>query len=255
MRLIPAMVSLGVLLCAISAWAPAHSMNGSPPEQGDAVVTVDQVLEHHLRAIGGAAAFDKIDSRVMKGTYALPTKGYSTRVEVYAKAPNKYAFYMSGAGSTAARGFNGSLGWSRNYAEEGLRVLTGEELKADQREADFYRERNLRALYPTMTLKGKQQIEGHEAYAVQATSSDGSSETLYFDVATGLIVRRDLPVYFSLRNVEVYFDNYKVVDGIMLPFVVRIVRKTAPFMTVFAFDTIKHNVKVSDAKFEKPKTP
>ena len=171
----------------------------------------------------------------MKGTYALPTKGYSTTIEVYAKAPNKYAFYMTGKDNTAARGFNGTLGWSRNYAEEGLRVLAGAELSADQHEADFYWERDLPKRYSAMTLKGEQQIEGHDAYMIEATSSDGSSETIYFDVQTGLIVRRDLSLYFSLHNVEVYFDSYKEVDGVKLPFTIRIVRPTAPFMTVFAF--------------------
>jgi len=250
MKLIPATILLGLI---IFTSVPNQSMNGRLREQDVFDVTVEQILEQHLRAIGGPAAFDKLTSRIMKGTYALPTKGYSTTIEVYAKAPNKYALYMTGKDNTAARGFNGTLGWSRNYSEEGLRVLTGAELSADQREADFYRERDLRKLYSAITLKAKTQIEGHDAYMIEATASDDSSETIYFDTQTGLIVRRDLPLYFSLHNVEVYFDNYKEVDGIKLPFTVRIVRPTAPFMTVFAFKEITHNVKIDDAKFEKPR--
>ena len=249
MKFLALPILLGAIICALTA---SQYMNVRPPEQDEAPISVDQILNQHLQAIGGKAAFDKLKSRVMKGTYALPTKGYSTTVEVYAKAPNKYAFYMTGEGNTAARGFNGELGWSRNYAEEGLRTLAGAELLSDQREADFYREINLRQLYPTLNLKGKQKVGGRDVLVIEASTADANFETLYFDAQTSLLVRRDVPLYYSLRNVEVYFDNYKQVDGVKLPFTIRIVRPTAPFMTIFAFEQIKHNVKIDDTKFEKP---
>src|SRR5215813_10592858 len=128
MRLLALSILLGAITCALT---PSRYLNVRPPEPDETGISVDQILKQHLQAIGGKAAFDKLKSRVMKGTYALPTKGYSTTVEVYAKPPNKYAFYMTGPSNTAARGFNGALGWSRNYAEEGLRTLTGAELLSD----------------------------------------------------------------------------------------------------------------------------
>jgi len=246
-------LALPILLGAIiSALTPSQYVKVRSPEPDEAVISVDQILNQHLHAIGGQAAFDKLKSRVMKGTYALPTKGYSTTVEVYAKAPNKYAFYMTGEGNTAARGFNGAQGWSRNYAEEGLRTLTGAELLSDQREADFYREINLRQLYSTLNLKGERKVDGRDVLVIEASTADGNRETLYFDTRTSLLVRRDVPLYYSLRNVEVYYDSYRQVDGVQLPFTIRIVRPTAPFMTIFAFEQIRHNVKIDDTKFEKP---
>lgn len=246
MRRLAQTILPGLFICASVAGQSANSVAETRS------ATTDAVIQQYLQALGGRAAFEKLKSRSMKGTYSLPTKNYSTPLEIYQKAPDKYAFYMTGKDNTAARGYDGGLGWSRNYSEEGLRILDGAELAADRREADFYKEIDIRKLYPVMKLKDKQTIDGHELNVIDAAAADGTRDLLYFDAQTGLLVRRDTQIFFSLNNVEVHYDNYKEVDGIKLPFTIRIVRPTAPFMTIFAFAEIKHNLKIDDAKFKKP---
>jgi len=248
----PAILLLSLVAAISVPTQNLEAQSPKPPKPDDPVVTVDQILSQYLRAVGGKAAFEKLKSRVMKGTYVLPTKGYTTTVEVYAKAPDKYAFLFTGKHSTAARGFNGTIGWSRDYSEQGLRVLTGAELIADKRDADFYKETRLRDLYPTMVLKGKAKVDELDAYLIEATPAGGRAEMLYFEVKTGLLIRRDTALYYSRPNVEVYYANYKEVDGVRLPSTIRIVHRDTTFMAIFAFDEIKHNVNIDDAKFEKP---
>jgi hypothetical protein len=214
--------------------------------------TVDHILDKYIKSIGGRAAFEKLSSRVMKGSYAIPTKNYTTTVEMYWKAPNKFKLVFTGKRNTAARGFDGNTGWSRDWSEEGLRELKGNELIADQRETDFYREIRLNQLYPRMTLKGVEKINDKDVYAIDAATSDGTHETMYFEIESGLLVRRDLKVFLGIANVQLNLLNYKEVSGVKLPFTVQIVRTDKPFMNIFSFDQALLNSKVDDQLFAKP---
>jgi len=214
--------------------------------------TVEQVLDKYVQSIGGRAALEKLSSRVMKGSYAIPTKSYSTTVEMYWKAPNKFKLVFTGKRNTAARGFDGTTGWSRDWSEEGLRELKGTELLADQRETDFYREIRLNQLYPQMTLKGLEKVNDKDAFAIDAATSDGTHETMYFEVDSGLLVRRDLKSFLGIHDVQLNLLNYRDVDSIKLPFIVQVVRVDKGFMNIFSFDRALLNVKIDDRLFAKP---
>jgi hypothetical protein len=214
--------------------------------------TVDAVLEKYVDSLGGRAALEHHTSRLMKGTYAIPTKNYSTSVEAYAKAPDRFAFHMTGKGSTASRGFNGTVGWSRDFAEQGLRLLDGPPLDADRFEADFYQPLHWRQRYATMTVTGMDTSGERPAFTIDA-SSPSSHETMYFDADSGLLVRRDVPRYRGFERVQVYFDNYRAAGDIKLPVTIRIVSTDRAFMNIFTFDTIVNDARIDDAKFNPPR--
>jgi hypothetical protein len=212
----------------------------------------DEILAHYLRAIGGRDAIGRVHSRVMNGTYAIPSKGYSTTLTVYAEAPGKYAFYMTGKRNSACRGFDGILGWSRDFSEEGLRELKGDELAAEARESDFYRDLRLAELYPQIRSVGAQPLDGHDAWVLEAQPAGGPAETWYFDKSSVLLLRRDVPNYRGMPKTQVYYDRYAEAGGVNLPHTIRVVRPSVPIMNVFAFDEIKQNVKIDAARFAKP---
>jgi hypothetical protein len=82
-------------------------------------------------------------------------------------------------------------------------------------------------------------------------TNDGISEVLYFDVDNGLLVRRDVTVQGT--TLQAYFEDYREVDGVKLPFTTR--RTRAAFTFTYRFDELKHNVTIADAMFDKPVTP
>ena len=215
--------------------------------------SVEAILQQSVEAAGGRANIERHTSRIMKGTYALPTRNYSTTVEFYAKAPNRFAFWMTGKGSTATRGFNGTVGWSRDFAEEGLKLLEGPVLDDERFEADFYQSLHWRDRYPTMTVTTLETMEGRATAVVAASAPDGRHETMFFDVQSGDLVRRDVPRYRGFENVQVYFDNYRAAGDVRLPFTIRIVRTDRAFMNIFAFETITHDARIDDARFEPPR--
>jgi hypothetical protein len=174
-------------------------------------------------------------------------------VVVYAEAPARYAFFMTGSKSTASRGFDGETGWSRDFSEKGFRLLSGDELQAESRDAQFFWETRLRELFPKIVYKRAEVVEDAQTDVLEATPEKGEPETWYFAQNTGLLLRRDVRWYRGLGNAQVVYANYKDVDGVKLPFTIRIFRPDAALMNVFSFQEIRHNIRIESSRFSPPR--
>jgi putative CocE/NonD family hydrolase len=234
--------------------APAAGVGAKPAE---GVKSVEQVLERHVEAVGGRAAYERLTTRVMKGTYSIPSKNYKRPLEVYAKAPDKYAVFIEGQDHMIGYGYDGKTGWDQDFFGRGLRELSGAALAELRRGADFYRQLHLREQFRAMELKGRVSVEGREAYAVEAVPEEGRRVLLYFDARTFLLVRRDVeadqPSDEPLSVTR--YEDFREVDGVKIPFRIRNFMTGAGVENVFAFEEARHNVPVPDAKFAKPGAP
>ena len=220
-----------------------------------ALPSSDQLIDKYVKAIGGKAALEKLTSRVSKGTLEMDQLPGPAAEEIYAKAPNKqYMVTDLSSFGQARRGFNGAAGWEDN-PQTGMRDITGPELAAMKRDADFYMAIKLRELYPKMTVKGKESVNGHDAYVVEAIPPDGDAATMYFDADSGLLVRivRETEGPNGKATLDVTFDDYRAVDGIKLPFVMHFT--LGEFAFVIKLSEVKHNLPIDDAKFDKPASP
>jgi hypothetical protein len=103
-----------------------------------------------------------------------------------------------------------------------------------------------------MTVKGKESVNGHDAYVIEATPQDGAAETMWFDADSGLHVRtqREGEGPNGKVTFDMTFDDYREVDGIKLPFVMHF--SLGDFAFVIKLSEVKHNVPIDDAKFDKP---
>jgi hypothetical protein len=230
---------------------PALGLLAAP--QGASAPSVDQILDHYVQAVGGKDALEKVTSRAMKGTLENSDDGTTSPAEVFTKAPDKYLAVVNlGDGGQMLEAWNGAAGWGKD-PDSGLHDTGKAEQAAAKRDYDFYREVRLKELFPKMALSGKTKVDDRDAYLIDATSPDGATEKLYFDVESGLLVRRD----FERVNIddgivlyEVDYDDYKDVEGLKLPATVR--RKTPDYTLTYRFTEIKQNVPVEDARFNKP---
>jgi len=217
-----------------------------------ALPTVDEILDKYVKAIGGKEAIEKIKSRTAKGSFEIEAMNMNGTIEMFAKAPNKNATKIDLPGVGVVNDvYDGSKGWDSNPMT-GLRELTGAELAAMKRRADFHSEIHFKQQYPKMEVKGKEKVGSSEAYVIEATPDEGAPEKLYFDVNTGLIVRHDLEVEGPQGKMatEVYTDDYKVVDGVKIPHTLKQVNPM--FAMTMKFTEIKTNVEIDEAKFNKP---
>ncbi len=229
---------------AQNAPAPAASSANLP--------TVDQILDKYVSALGGEAALRKITTRVAKGTFELnQMPGESTTV-VYEKAPNKiYSDTESPQIGTYKRGYDGEKGW-QDTPQTGLEDLSGQQLADIKRSGDFYGELDLKELYPKITVKGEETVDGHQAYVIDAVSKEGSPETWYFDAQTGLKIRNVSQAEGPQGPITVdsMIGDYRKLDGIMVPYMIR--QDLGEISLTIKFTDIKQNVPVDDAIFEKP---
>jgi outer membrane lipoprotein-sorting protein len=218
-------------------------------DSSKALPTVEQVLAKYVEATGGSAVHQKLTTRAAKGEWENVTRGVRFPIEIYAKAPNKRVEILDAPENRGftGRGYDGTAGWSMNMTETGLRPVEGTELATMQRESDFYREIRLDQLYQRLTVTGKETIAGREVYAIEAVPESGNTEKLYFDAQTGLLSRRDM--VYGKTPVQHYYEDYRAVDGIKLPFVLR---SEGPVRVITRLTEIKHNVAIEDARFKSP---
>lgn len=225
----------------------------SQPGSGtkDASLTsVEQILERYIQAVGGRQAIEKVHSRVLKGS-RVGADGVLVPEEVYAKAPNKLLTITSYPNTVFRTGFNGTEGWARS--NQNVRDLPEEMLAQIKREAEFYRETRLKQMYSKMTVLGKTTIGEREAYVVEATPPDGGQpEKLYFDVQTGLLVRKHVEVKIVLGQfpTQTDYEDYREVDGVKLPFTIRWAIPGRAWGRKIT--EVKQNVPLDDAQFDSP---
>lgn len=219
----------------------------------DAMPTAEQIIEKYTRVIGGEAAINKLKSRVARGTETTANKMTPPRrvpLEIYQTAENKLLTITNSPGDPLYKGFNGTVGWLKDA--RGQREITGKELAEEKRDADFFRYLKIKESYPGLRVLGKEKIGDRDAFVVGATSRDDSREKLYFDIETGLLLRRYLTFKTALGSIPevIDFADYKDVDGIKLPFIISWSRM--PFTSTARFAEIKLNIAVDDAKFDPP---
>ena len=217
-----------------------------------ALPAVDDILDKYVKAIGGKEAIQKITSRTVKGSFEIEAMNMSGTLEMFAKAPNKNAMKIDLPGvGMVYNVFDGLKGWDSNPMT-GLRELAGEELATMKREADFYQPLNLKKHFPKLEVKGKDKVDEYETYVVVATPAGGGPEKLYFDIASGLLIRQDAERETGQGKiaVEEHFDDYKDVGGVMIPHSLRQV--TPMFAITMKFTEIKSNVEIDEEKFNKP---
>ena len=218
-----------------------------------ALPTVEDIFDNYVKAVGGKEAIEKITSRSMKGSFDLEAFGVAgAPVEMFSKAPNKSAMKIDITGfGVVNRVFDGASGWASDPMS-GLRELSGLELSQMKRGSDFYQELNFKKQYTKTELKGKEKVGSYETYVIEATPTEGSPETLYFDVNTNLLVRHDAEAENPQGKLmmKTYMEDYKVVDGVKIPHTVKQVNEAMTI--VIKITEVKNNVEIDDAKFNKP---
>lgn len=212
--------------------------------------TVTQVRDNYLRALGGKARLQQIQTRVMKGSL-IAGGGFTAPLEIYEKAPNKNFTTFRNPMGVTMMGFDGAVGWVRT-PEQGLREQSGKELAFKKSESEFFKELRLQERYPRMVLQGIAKLGERDSYVIEATTGAGEVEALYFDTESGLLVRQDFTMEGpqGKATMQTRFEDYRAVDGVKLPFVIH--RSRPGFTFTHQFDEVKLNVPVDNTKFRKP---
>jgi hypothetical protein len=245
-------------LCMAETPAPADFKQSAG--KSDALPSVDDILSKYIEACGGRAALDKISSRVIKGTIEsamMPTPG---QWELHTKAPNKtHSKVDLSVFGLMVDGFDGKVAWSKNPFT-GLVEKTGDELEKTKRDAIFKRELSLKSTFPDLINKGLQKVGEADAYLLESKPTATSLEQFYISAKTFLCLRQNSEYETSAGRIqsETLFEDMRDVDGIKVPFSIRI-QLSIPSQPVLSMTIkckdIKHDGAVDDALFQKPAAP
>ena len=247
---------LGLLTCAglhAQTMKTVESVSKTKGAGAPKSLTVKQILAKNRAAVGGTLTQRRITSWVGIGTAEIPVAGATGTVEIYSKAPNKQVTLINLKGiGLIADGYDGVVAWSNNPIT-GLRTKSGTELAQTKAASVFDRDAEVGTLYSKMVAKGVEQVDGHDAYVIEATSPASGVETWYIDAHTFLLVRQDLVADSSQGKIpmQTYFEDYRVVGGVKRAFVTRAV--SSAVSVIIRLTELKMNVAIDDAKFAKPK--
>ena len=226
----------------VSAFAEAfrsHAADAGAAGAAEAAPVADaraaEVIDKYVPAIGGRAAVEKISSRVSKGAFEGDFAGVRVggTVEIFEKAPNKSVSLIAVSDSgVTRRGYTGKYGFEQ-VPYYGFRELAGAELADIRLNSELHWSIKLPSLYHKIVFAGREKDGDAELLILELTPRHGNTTRLYFDAGTGLLTRKD----------EVTFEDYRAVEGVLMPFTYR----TAG--TSFKLTEIKFNVAVDDGIF------
>lgn len=243
---------LSIVLLGLGLSASALAQAPATEKASGALPTVDKILDNYLKAAGGREAWEKLTSRMSKGSIQIPAMNMNGTVEINEKAPDKsYTVTTFPGFGDIRQGFDGTTGWTSD-PQSGLHVMAGQELAEIKRDSQFYMPLKLRQIYPHISLMGKDKVGDRDAWILEVAPAEGSADTLYFDVQSGLLLRqkgeRESPQ--GKAQIQTDLEDYRDVDGIKLPFTIRQTSDAGTF--IIQLTEVHHNVPVVDAMFAKP---
>ena len=225
-----------------------QAAKGRPGSNGGP--TAEQLLDKYVQAAGGAAAIEKVTSRVMKGT--IDFGGKSLPIDIYSKDPDKRISFTHMAEGDSVTAFDGHEGWLGTAGRPGVREMHGSEIDAASMDADLHLATHLKPMFRELQVQGTESIGDHEAYVVVGQREGKPPLRLYFDVQSGLLVRlvRFGDTALGLLPTQIDYADYRDTNGVKMPYRWTLARPSGRF--TIQVTEVKQNVPVDDAKFVKP---
>lgn len=195
----------------------AYANPAAKPEvkKVDANVTVASIADSYLAAIGGKDKVSKITS--ITSVSSTKMQGMELGIKNTQALGGKTNMEVSMMGNVVQKmTYDGTKG---SMTTQGNKMDMPAEMQATYaKEQNLFPELTF-AASKDLTLGGIEKIEGADAYSIK------SGDTTYFyDVKTGLKVGEIKKQKMQGQEIEVptYYSNYKDVDGVKLPFTMKV---------------------------------
>jgi photosynthetic reaction center cytochrome c subunit len=210
------------------------------------------LLDKYLKAAGGAAAIEKITTRVMTGTITFGDRNVA--IDIYSKDPDKRISFSHTPDGDSVTAFDGREGWL-GFPGRPAREMHGSELDAAAMDADLHFAVHLKGMFSEAQVRGVEKIGDHDSYLVVGRREGKPPLRLYFDEQSGLLVRlvRYGETPLGRMPTQIDYADYRETAGVKIPFRWTLARPSGRF--TIQVSEVRQNVPVEDAKFAKPPAP
>lgn len=190
------------------------------PKQPTTKPTVDEIFAKYITALGGVDKLAKVTSMSVKASRVEPD-GKTTEPEMIYFKGGKFAMDTTYSRAVVSERYDGIT--ATKYGGAHAIQLKADEAEQIKRTAELFSPVNLKTIYPKMNFRLLDKIDGHEVYVVTATTASNQREALYFDVETGLLVRRTASsqTMFGRFVYQGDYADYKTVGGVKVPMTIR----------------------------------
>jgi hypothetical protein len=206
------------------------------PAQPATKPTVGEILAKYASAIGkGEVRSRKITAQ------RIEADGKTTEPEEIVQSGSKMRTSTTYGTTVVTEMFDGAK--ATKFTGAGLIELKPDEAEQIRREAQIFGNADLRSIYPKLEFRFLDKIDGRDAHMVLATNADNSRERLFFDVQTGLLIRRVASAQTVIGPFQYQIDylDYKDFGGVKIPTTVK-----------FAVPNIRFTRKLIDVKINAP---
>jgi len=224
----------------------AHAMNPASLPSGL------PLLEKYIQALGGAAALQKVETRVESGKALVP-EGPAMPITIYTQAPDQRVSVMQTPRGESVTAYNGQAGWL-SFPGRPVRQMTPEDQLAAKLDAEAFYPKQLETQFTDLKLQEKpEKIADQETDVVLGMAKGEPPVKLYFDKSSGLLVRMvhydNTPL--GMLPTQVDFADYREVDGVKTPYRWTIARPGGSF--TIQLDKVEQNVPIDATRFVEPK--
>lgn len=237
----------------ISAEPPKRPEAENAEAATPALPSAEDILSKYVQAMGGAAAIEKITSRVQTGTISLGGRQFP--VEVLAKDPNKRISTVHTPNGDNITAFDGHDGWIANPGPRPPREMSVPETEAAGFEATFHMPTQLTKMFARFRVLPAEKIDGHDVLQVVGLTEGKPPTRFFFEKESGLLARTirytDTPL--GRNPTQIDYADYHEEDGVKIPLQWTVARPAGRF--TIRISKVEQNVPIADSKFEKPVAP
>lgn len=241
-----------ILTVSFILLVPAHAQESS--------LTVDQIVQKHAEALGGADQLKAVQTVTITGGASLRDGQIGMPVTIRIKRPLFMRMDMHLQERTFVESFDGSTGWMINSfsGSNTPQKLSEEDTNAALDSSDFFEGSlvDYKAKGSSVELLGQERVDGAAAYKLKITKKSGAVQYIYLDASTFLPLKTAGTRKQMGQEVEYESEpgHYKAVHGIMIPFTIRqkLNGRDAMELNITQVDI---NAPIDDSIFRMPERP
>ena len=209
-------------------------------------LTAETVIKNYVKAIGGEDNLRKVNSTLINAEMTIPGAPFKPNAVIKQMSPNKFTMEViaEGMGTLMKQNFDGENG----YTEQQGRKIPMDDATLSTRKSNKGLFGELFMEPSSISLESMTDIDGTDVYKIKLTK-DGKSSFRYYDAKTGYLVRTEETNEAQGQSMTTVTDysNYKEVDGIMMPYSMKVT--TGPQSFTFETTEVKINEGVTAEDF------